>query len=145
MSRWPLLKAWWSSPNNLLYSVKFILILRRINDHDHDDDEFKKHQLSLFFCFVVFLFLCSSKSRTNYEELCKQLLYRVNKSEHYYPLSPNFFLTSSVIHVYRQWSIKSLQHHKNQKILWGKKRRVSIYIVVNWKSKNYWINGINRR
>ena len=51
------------------------------------------------FCFVVFLFLCSSKSRTNYEELCKQLLYRVNKSEHYYPLSPNFFLTSSVMYI----------------------------------------------
>ena len=68
----------------MLYSVKFILILRRINDHD-DNDEFKKHQLSLFF-----LFLCSSKSGTNYEELCKRLLY--NKSEHYYPLSPNFFL-----------------------------------------------------
>ena len=54
------------------------------------------------FCFFVFLFLCSSKSRTNYEELCKQLLYRLNKSEHYYPLSPNFFLTSSLIHLFGQ-------------------------------------------
>ena len=43
-----------SSPNNMLYSVKFILILRRIrNDHD-DNDEFKKHQLSLFFLFFCF-------------------------------------------------------------------------------------------
>ena len=40
MSRWPLLQAWWFlevfSPNNMLYSVKFILISRIIND---DDDE----------------------------------------------------------------------------------------------------------
>ena len=86
----------------MLYAVKFILILRRINDHD-DNDEFKKYQLSLFFLFFCFfLFLCSSKRRTNYEELCKRLLYRLNKSEHYYPLSPNFFLTSSLIHLYGQ-------------------------------------------
>ena len=42
-----------SSPNNMLYSVKFILILRRINGHD-DNDEFKKYQLSLFFLFFCF-------------------------------------------------------------------------------------------
>ena len=40
--------------------------------------------------------------RAYYEELCKQLLYRLNKCEHYYPLSPNFFLTSSLIHLFGQ-------------------------------------------
>ena len=145
MSRWPLLWAWWSSPNNMLYSVKFILILRRINDHDHDDDEFKKHQLSLFFLFCWFFVALFRRQKVAQIMRNCANSYFINKSEHYYPLSPNFFLTSSVIHVYRQWSIRSFQPQKNQKNLWGKKRRVSIYIVVNWKSKNYWINRINRR
>ena len=40
MSRWPVLYAWWflevSSPNSLLYPLKFVLTQRLTNDDDDD-------------------------------------------------------------------------------------------------------------
>ena len=48
--------------------------------------------LFVFVFVFLFLFISSSKIRKNHEELCKQLVYRRNKSEHYYPSQVPFFL-----------------------------------------------------